>query len=590
MSFLYAYDIYVADILAKREDHYDFFTQEMCRLMDCVEQAIPDMEFASASSSSSPLISATSNTELLHSSPINATRPSNVATAEEETVPPPAKLLLNPLKSVMHEFPSQERSRIEVRVVRPKRANPIEKIQAWRTGAKGFFNRIMQGGHKNSASIHPTGFDRTSIPHQADVSTGGEAVENCPLQEHKPNKNALCAMNKFEAAWLKHGANNSTAIHLSTAESTGGEVMEDLTPQAPTPRKRLFKGLKKFGAAALRLFLKKDTPTNRKKDIIGFLNGSKPLPRRFSQQYKLGKAIAEGGFGVVVKATRLMDGKEVAVKFIDTERIPRYMWLPDPSSPAGDLVPPEVALLQRLQHPAVIQYLDHVVESKNYTLLITEIHGSEWTPQGPVQSSGGATLVADDDAGTQTPVDLLECIRAHHHLSEPMARKVFAQVALAIQHLHANGIVHRDIKDVNIVIDSTFKIKLIDFGCAAWLPETHYLTAFFGTVTYGSPEALQGTAYRGPEAEMWSLGVLLFTMVFGENPFTTMADTVQSHFVMPQGFALDSDSGSQPGCRNLILGLLQYFPLDRLTIEEVLEHPWMKDEVDFYRNEYRSAA
>ncbi|KAJ3237669.1 hypothetical protein HDU77_011611 [Chytriomyces hyalinus] len=220
------------------------------------------------------------------------------------------------------------------------------------------------------------------------------------------------------------------------------KVMEDSAPQAPPPRKRMFKGLKKFGAAAWRLFHKKGTPTNCKKDIISFLNGSKALPRSFSQQYKLGKAIAEGGFGVVVKATRLMDGREVAFKFIDTERIPRYMWLPDPSSPARDLVPPDV-----------IQYLDHIVASKNYTLLITELHGSEWKPLGPMQSSGSATLVSDNGA--------------HHHLSEPMARKVFAQVAL----VHANGIVHRDIKDVNIVIDSTFKIKLIDIGCARGFPK-----------------------------------------------------------------------------------------------------------------------
>ncbi|TPX44565.1 hypothetical protein CcCBS67573_g10407 [Chytriomyces confervae] len=187
-------------------------------------------------------------------------------------------------------------------------------------------------------------------------------------------------------------------------------------------------------------------------------------------------------------------------------------------------------------------------------------------------------------------VDLIDGSETLRRLTTIFRNHWRGKCLLAIWRLHANGIVHRDIKDVNIVIDSTFKIKLIDFGCAAWLPETHYLTEFFGTVTYGSPEALQGTAYRGPEAEMWSLGFLLFTMVFGENLFTTMADTVQSHFVMPQGIALDSDSGSQPGCRNLILGLLQYFPLNRLTIEEVLEHPWMKDEVDFYCNEYRSAA
>ncbi|KAI8836501.1 kinase-like domain-containing protein, partial [Chytriomyces cf. hyalinus JEL632] len=81
-------------------------------------------------------------------------------------------------------------------------------------------------------------------------------------------------------------------------------------------------------------------------------------------------------------------------------------------------------------------------------------------------------------------------------LSEPVAWKVFAQVALAVQHLHANGIVYRDIKDVNIVIDPVYNIKLIDFGCAECIPKSQ------GQYPFASPEVLHGTPCHAPQAEI----------------------------------------------------------------------------------------
>ncbi|KAJ3233349.1 hypothetical protein HDU81_002330 [Chytriomyces hyalinus] len=621
MTFHYAFDILIADILAKREDHSQLFIEDISRLLQSTQAQI----------------------ELDRQARHHITTVSKeiklwlevVPVAQDQTVPPPAQLVLNPPKIAVRASCVQEPTRKEVSFVRSKRPSPIETLKAWRTRTSRFFNRIVQRGPNNS--IHSLTFHNNgsaSIPHQADENTGSEFVEDCP-QELQTPKNGLRAMkvawpkhdvnnsasmpnqtdetggeavedpapeepharkkvihglNDFESAWIKHNANGSTDIQLSTVDSIGGEVTEcDLAPQEQKPRKQMFKCFKKFGAAALKLFQKRETPNKRKKHIIGFLNGSKPLPPSFSQNYKLGKPVAEGGFGVVVRATRLMDGREVAVKFIDTEKIPREMWLPIPSHPNGNLVPPEVAILHQLQHPGVIQYLDHVVVSKSHTLLITEFHGHEWNPPSCSASTSNSTLAADDGLGAPAAVDLFECFRAKNHLSEAVARKVFAQIALVVQYLHAQDIVHRDIKDVNIVIDSTYTIKLIDFGSAAAIPKSRYFTGLFGTITYASPEELLEIPYSGPEAEMWSLGVLLYTMVFGENPFPTTADTLGSHFKMPQGFPLDSDKESQ-GCRDLIRGLLNYFSTDRMTIEEVLEHPWMKTEVEFYRKECLSAA
>ncbi|KAI8819524.1 kinase-like domain-containing protein [Chytriomyces cf. hyalinus JEL632] len=262
------------------------------------------------------------------------------------------------------------------------------------------------------------------------------------------------------------------------------------------------------------------------------------MSERFSQTYALGRLLGEGAFGFVMTATRLRDNMQVAVKFINTDFIPRSAWLPDPSSPHGERVPPEIAILQQIRHPYVIQYIDHLVECKPYALLITELHGSQWAlPQSSVGSSSSSSTVLGDES---TPFDLCECIK--QHLAEPVARKVFAQVLLAVKHLQTQGIVHRDIKHDNIVVDSNFAVKIIDFGCAAWIPKSQLFTQFCGTIPFASPEMLRNEAYRGPEVEIWALGVLLYTMVFGELPFLSEAETIEGHLIWPDGFCLDSDN------------------------------------------------
>ncbi|KAJ3118895.1 hypothetical protein HDU96_006546 [Phlyctochytrium bullatum] len=113
--------------------------------------------------------------------------------------------------------------------------------------------------------------------------------------------------------------------------------------------------------------------------------------------------------------------------------------------------------------------------------------------------------------------DLFECIERNPRMPEDVARVIFAQIVDAVLYMHVKGYVHRDIKDENVIIDDSLRVKLIDFGTARPIPtsQADYFDDLCGTLVYSAPEVLAGQRYRGPEADVWSLGVLLFILVVG---------------------------------------------------------------------------
>ncbi|KAI8919857.1 kinase-like domain-containing protein [Powellomyces hirtus] len=168
-------------------------------------------------------------------------------------------------------------------------------------------------------------------------------------------------------------------------------------------------------------------------------------------------------------------------------------------------------------------------------------------------------------------MDLFEHIEAHSHLPEEHARRIFTQIASAVSYLHSHGIVHRDLKDENIVIDAGLTVKLIDFGSAAF-EAAHNKKASFdrfqGTLHYASPEILEGKRYRGKPSDIWALGVLLYTMLFGECPFRNSDEACSGPYKRPR-VRVSKD------CLDLVQQMLQKHPEDRPSAAEVLSHPWV---------------
>ncbi|KAJ3379361.1 hypothetical protein HDU80_002488, partial [Chytriomyces hyalinus] len=197
-----------------------------------------------------------------------------------------------------------------------------DKFNLFRTSTGEFFAALFK-----PRSSNPDGID-----HPRDDNTGSVAVEDKRPQEPQPRKTVLNVFSKVGTAFIGSAAPRTPSL--------------DAIPAVPEARP-------KFNAK----WFKRHVPevvTMRAEDMAGFLNGSKVLSPNFTKRYKLGRLLGEGRFGFVMTATRLTDGRKVAVKFIDVDKIPRNTWLPDRGRATGGYVPPEIAILQQLDHPNII--------------------------------------------------------------------------------------------------------------------------------------------------------------------------------------------------------------------------------------------
>lgn len=230
------------------------------------------------------------------------------------------------------------------------------------------------------------------------------------------------------------------------------------------------------------------------------------------------------------------------MKFIKKEKVLEDCWIEDPKLGKVTL---EIAILSKVEHANIIKVLD-IFENQGFFQLVMEKHGSG--------------------------LDLFAFIDRHPCLDEPLASYIFRQLVSAVGYLRSKGIIHRDIKDENIVIAEDFTIKLIDFGSAAYLERGKLFYTFCGTIEYCAPEVLMGNPYRGPELEMWSLGVTLYTLIFEENPFCEVEETMEA--VIHPPFLVSQE------LMTLLSGLLQPSPEERTTLEKLILDPWVTQPVN----------
>lgn len=261
----------------------------------------------------------------------------------------------------------------------------------------------------------------------------------------------------------------------------------------------------------------------------------KPKESTFENDYIVGSLLGSGGFGTVYAGIRRRDGAQVAIKYITRKRVNEWV------SESGRSMPVEICLLKKLSEtPGVVRMLDFYDRSDAFILVMER--------PSPCQ-------------------DLFDYITERGALSESVACDFLRQTVKMLIDVHDAGVVHRDIKDENLLVElETGRLRLIDFGSATFYRDTDY-TDFEGTRVYGPPEWILWHRYNGMPATMWSIGVLLYDMICGDIPFQTDEDIVRAVPVFKRQISAD--------VRELIRWCLSFNPQDRpATFEDLLSHRW----------------
>lgn len=309
-----------------------------------------------------------------------------------------------------------------------------------------------------------------------------------------------------------------------------------------------------------------DKPVQPMPEMKSNGSGAQEVPaKRTISDYAILEEMGQGAYGEV-KLVRLKKNpsKKVVLKYVTKKRILVDTWTRDRRL---GTVPLEIHVLDYLRrdglkHPNIVEMEGFFEDDVNYYI--------EMKPHG------------------LPGMDLFDYIELKANMDESECRDIFRQVVDAIHHLHIKArVVHRDIKDENVILDGEGKIKLIDFGSAAYIKNGPF-DVFVGTIgefsvqflsfcfkfkanavtDYAAPEVLQGKSYGGKEQDVWALGILLYTIVYKENPFYNI-DEILDHPLRVPYLPFSED------CIDLIRKMLDRDVDSRYTITEVMEHPWM---------------
>ncbi|KJE92045.1 Mark1 protein [Capsaspora owczarzaki ATCC 30864] len=275
-----------------------------------------------------------------------------------------------------------------------------------------------------------------------------------------------------------------------------------------------------------------------------------PPPRRLSRSgsteniatpqiignYALDKTIGKGNFAKVKLARHVLTNEEVAVKIIDKSKL---------NQTSLTKLFREVRIMKMLDHPNIIK-LYEVIDTPTTLYLVMEY------------ASGG---------------ELFDFLVAHGKMKEKEARIKFRQIVSAVQYCHSRRVIHRDLKAENLLLDADFNIKIADFGFSNQFTPGDKLDTFCGSPPYAAPELFQGKKYDGPEVDIWSLGVILYTLISGSLPFDGSNLKELRERVLMGKYRVPFFMSTE--CEQLLKKFLQVNPQKREPLSNIMVESWM---------------
>jgi 5'-AMP-activated protein kinase catalytic alpha subunit len=262
-------------------------------------------------------------------------------------------------------------------------------------------------------------------------------------------------------------------------------------------------------------------------------------------KYEIGKTLGEGTFGKVKAAVNTETGEHVAIKVLDKEKIQKQNM--------GAQVKKEISIMKMVRHENIV-FLKEVLASRTKIFIVLEL------------VTGG---------------ELFDKIVAKGRFNDDEARFYFRQLVEAVQFCHDQDVCHRDLKPENLLLDDTGNLKISDFGLSNFYEggageensRAALLHTTCGTPNYVAPEVLEDKGYDGKMADTWSCGVILYVLLAGFLPFDE--PTMSALFRKIQKAEFSYPSWFSQGVRGILDKILVASPDERLTLDMVLQDPWM---------------
>uniref|UniRef100_A0A7N0VE53 non-specific serine/threonine protein kinase n=1 Tax=Kalanchoe fedtschenkoi TaxID=63787 RepID=A0A7N0VE53_KALFE len=272
-------------------------------------------------------------------------------------------------------------------------------------------------------------------------------------------------------------------------------------------------------------------------ELFREMEGSSRSVGRRRSGYSLRKIIGRGGFAEVKLAVHTLTGVEVAIKIIPRKLAPE----------SAKTVKREINILRLLVHPHIVRLYEVVVTPTEIHLVMELMKNGEL--YNYVVQHGG-------------------------RLGEDEARRFFQQIISGVDWCHRNRIVHRDLKLENLLLDRHNNVKITDFGLSNVMRDGRFLKESCGSRDYAAPEIISGTPYAGPEVDVWSCGVILYTLLCGAFPFFGENPTIIDMKIKKGVYKCPSHMS--PGAMDLISRILVVDPIARITMPEIRQHPWFQ--------------
>jgi len=271
--------------------------------------------------------------------------------------------------------------------------------------------------------------------------------------------------------------------------------------------------------------------------------------KNFYNDYEILDQIGKGAHGDVRRAISKHDGKIFAVKIIS-------------KAPLDDLAETrlrrELGILKLCKHEGLLELKD-TYETADRLYIVTD-----YIPGG-------------------TLFNWMK--KRNFRIEETVAKQIVKDIASALQYLHSHGIIHRDIKLENVLVQRApngggggIQIKIIDFGLSCMLGPGQNSIESVGTLKYASPEVLSTIPYRH-SPDIWSLGVTAFILLAGKMPFYGKSDQEIASKIINKEIEMVGEhwEGTSPEAKEIIRSLLDKNPQGRMTIEDLLRSDWLEE-------------